>query len=430
MIHPLPHYLFTLLCLACLAAAPTTQPHLEYSLLITGGELLEGAYPDSHTLFITRTLHPLGLHCVSSMIVDDNPDDIKSALRFAAAKTKLIITTGGLGPTDNDLTRQSLTDFTGIPLKEHPDVLADMERRFKSPRDQLRANLRRQTQTPTRGTYLKNASGTAVGLVFEMPDGTVVVSLPGPPRELQPMVRDELLPYLIKRFGVRPPGASLTIRFVGLGQSQISQTLTEKVPLPPDAAQFSQFEASRVDFSFVLPNDTPQDRARLDDLKQNILKHLGDNIYATDETSLEEHVAQLLRKRNASLSLAESGTAGALSAALGTAPSASTVLMGAFAAPTDDKLRRLLHIPDEKWNPDASPLDRAKLIANSLTDSTYAIVIGQIERDPTGATNVQVVFKLPANRLETQIIPLRGTGELARASITTQLLDHLRRKLR
>jgi nicotinamide-nucleotide amidase len=211
-------------------------------IVITGDELLAGAYPDGHTFFLTRTLRPLGLQCVGSMFVDDNPADVKEALRFAAGKATLIIVTGGLGPTDNDITRAALRDFTGLTLREHPDVLAAMAQRFNTPVGELRANLRRQTQVPVQGTYLRNSNGTAVGLVFEQAD-RVIVALPGPPRELQPMVRDELIPYLSRRFGTRSPGASLTLRFVGLGQSQIDQTLKEHVPLPPDLTS-SQFEAA------------------------------------------------------------------------------------------------------------------------------------------------------------------------------------------
>ena len=406
-------------------AAPATQPHVEYSIVITGSELLEGAYPDGHTIFLTRTLHPLGLHCISSMIADDRIDAIKAALQFSSSKTKLVIVTGGLGPTDNDLTRQALTQFTGIALKENADVLAEMEKRFRTPRQQLRANLRRQTETPTRGSYLKNANGTAVGLIFEMENGTVVVALPGPPRELQPMVRDELLPYLIKRFGARKPGASLTVRFIGLGQSQISQTLNEKAPMPPDVALFSQFEGGRVDFMFVLPEDTAADRKRLEDLKQKILACLGDNIYATDDTSLEEHVAKMLAERGQTLALAEAGTGGSLAAAMNGSPHASNVLVGAYTAPTDEKLRRLLHVSDDQWSAATTRAGRAKLMAEKLGECDWGIVVGEVDRD-----GVEVAFRLPGGRLEIQRMAMRGGGELVRAGVTTQLLDQLRRKVR
>jgi len=276
-------------------------------IVVTGSELLSGAYPDGHTYFITRTLRPLGLECIGSMIVDDEQTDIKEALRYTTDNAELVIVTGGLGPTDNDITRKALSDFTGITLKEHPDVLAEMARRFRVPPDKLRANLRRQTQVPIEGAYLKNTKGTAVGLVFEQ-DERVIVALPGPPRELQAMVRNELMPYLSKRFGTRLPGSSLTLRFVGLGQSQIDQSLKDNVTLAPDIMVSSQFEGGRVDFTFMLPEDTPQDRARLQELKKEIIKHIGEYIYADDETTLEEHVLKLLKARGERLALADRET--------------------------------------------------------------------------------------------------------------------------
>ena len=186
------------------APAPASGP-TRYMIVVTGGELLSGAYADGHTYFLTRTLRPLGLQCVGSMSVDDKLPDIEEALRFAAGKAALVIVTGGLGPTDNDVTRQALSGFTGIALQEHPEVLKEMARRFRVSSEELRANLRRQTQVPVGGAYLKNSNGTAVGLVFESPRA-VIVALPGPPRELQAMVRDELVPYLSRRFGTRLPG--------------------------------------------------------------------------------------------------------------------------------------------------------------------------------------------------------------------------------
>ena len=260
---------------------------VDYTIIVTGHELLTGVYPDGHTHFLTRTLRPLGLRCVGSMSVDDQSADIKQALQFACGRSQLVIVTGGLGPTDSDITRDVLSEFTGIPLQEHPEVLQAMEQRFNTPRDKLRANLRRQTRVPTRGTYLKNSSGSAVGLVFET-DTALIVALPGPPRELQPMVRDELVPELARRFGTRTVGCSVTIRFIGIGQSQIDQTMKEHMHLLDDVLETSQFEAGRVDFTFALPNDRPEDRARLEELRKEFHQHLGDFIYADDATTTLE----------------------------------------------------------------------------------------------------------------------------------------------
>jgi len=403
-----------------------------YMIVVTGGELLAGTYQDQHTYFLIRTIHPLGLRCVGSMCVDDKQADLKNALRFATGKAALVIVTGGLGPTENDITREALSDFTGITLKEHPDVLQELARRFGVSPAQLRPNQRRQTQVPAQGTYLKNPKGTAVGLVFELAD-FVIVALPGPPAELQAMVRDELVPYLSRRFGTRPPGCPLTLRFVGLGQSQIDQTLKDHALLTPDIIVSSQFQGSRVDFTFLLPDDTPQNRARLQQLKQKIMKHLAEYVYADDETSLEEHVLKLLEVRGQTLGLAETSSAGSVSSALSKAAGADRVLAGAYIALTVEKLRRLLGVPDERWASSTSHRQKIEQLATAAADATasqWAVAVGETWPDKSGNAYVDVAFKLPDGRLESQQIRLRGTGELARLELSTQLLDQLRRRLR
>ena len=103
--------------LAAPSQAPQAPPATHYAIVVTGSELLAGAYADGHTHFLTRTLRPLGLECVGSICVDDKRPDLQAALGFAAGRAPLVIVTGGLGPTDNDITREALSAFTGIELK-------------------------------------------------------------------------------------------------------------------------------------------------------------------------------------------------------------------------------------------------------------------------------------------------------------------------
>jgi nicotinamide-nucleotide amidase len=404
------------------AAAPASQ-ETRYVIVVTGGELLAGVYPDGHTHFITRTLHPLGLHCIGSMSVDDKRADIEEALRFAAGKAPLVIVTGGLGPTDNDVTREALSEFSGIALKEHPEVLRDMAKRFNTDPNSLRSNLRRQTRVPTGGTYLKNSNGTAVGLVFEKPD-RVIVALPGPPRELQPMVRDELVPYLSRRFGTRLPGASVTLRFVGLGQSEIDQRLKEHVTLPPDVTTASQFQGGRVDFTFSLPEDTAKARTRLRELRDQIMKYLGDSIYGEGDTSLEQHVVSLLATRGERLTLVEAGSGGHLAAAISHTDGAEKVLAGAYVAPSVDVLQHMLQMPH-----DDPKVETLAVAASRAAESQWAVAVGETLRDENGAGYVQVVLKQP-DGVDNRRVQLRGTGELAQENLCTQLLDQLRRALK
>ena len=417
--------------LAAEPASPATESKpLDYVIVVTGGELLEGAYPDGHTHFVTRALRPLGCRCVGSLTVDDHREDILTAVRFATNQAPVVIVTGGLGPTPNDITRETLAELTGIPLHEDAAALAEMERRFNTSRDRLRLNLRRQTLVPTRGGYLRNAAGTAVGLIFDSP-GATIIALPGPPKELQPMVRNELVPFLRQRFGVRDFGCTLTLRFVGVGQSQIDQTIKDHLTLAPDVTVTSLFEGSRVDFTFSVPGNTPADRARLQQLGDSLREHLGDYCYAADASTLEDVVVRALQARGGSLTLVEVGSAGHLVAAVCGGTGTDRLLTGAFTAPTEEAMTKLIPLPGEHSG--ASGVEKVKAWATGAarsTQSQWAIAVGPIESLPAGSRTVWLVVGFPEGRWETKRLTLPGAGELAHANLTTQILDQLRRWLK
>jgi nicotinamide-nucleotide amidase len=404
-----------------------SQP-VRYVIVVTGGELLAGAYPDGHTVFLTRTLRPLGLECVGSITVDDRLEDIQAALRFASTRANLVLVTGGLGPTENDVTREAISEFTGIGLREDPQALADLARRFNVPVDDLRPNLRRQARIPEGGASLQNPGGTAVGLIFETAK-PIIVALPGPPREMQAMVRDQLVPYLGRSFGTASPGSSLTIRFVGIGQSSIDQALRDHGLLRPDLTVSSHFEHGRVDFSFSLPPDHPRGPEEFRAVRQGLLDHLGEYIYAEDATtSLEDRVLSLLESRNITLSLAEAGSGGALAAALSGSTGAARSLLGAYVAADLRKLHKLVASPQESWEQTSSV--QIALEVARRTGSLWTLVTGEIRKGEEEGTWLPVWLRLPDGRVENREFRLAGTGESARARLVTELLDHLRRKLK
>jgi nicotinamide-nucleotide amidase len=220
---------------------------------------------------------------------------------------------------------------------------------------------------------------------------------------------------------------------VSLGQSQIDQMLDDHVQLAPDITVSSQFEGGRVDFTFSLPGDTPGEQARLQKLKQKIMEHLGEYVYADNETSLEEHVVKLLEGRDATLALAEVGSGGSLAAALSGADSTHRVLAGAYIAPTTEKLRHLLRVSGDNWAGSKSrseKIEQLAVAAANATASQWAVAVGETWADESGTIYVDVAFKLPDGRLESRRVRLRGTGELARLRLSTQLQDQLRRRLK
>lgn len=408
------------------AARAPAEPGVDYAIVVTGHELLTGVYADAHTLFLTRTLGPLGYRCVNSISVDDEPAEIQEILRFARERAQLVIVTGGLGPTDSDVTRETLSDFTGIALRENEALLATMERRFQTPRDKLRENLRKQTRVPDRGGHLEPVAGTAAGLIFDG-DPLVIVALPGPPHELQPMVREELIPYLTRRFGTRSIGCRLTARFVGLGESQINHTLKEHVQLPPNVMQTSQFDGGRVDFTFALPDDGPDSRARLERLRADLSSQFGDSIYAFDaDTTLEHRVVELLSERQQTIAVAEVGSGGNLAGALCRGEGNATVWRGAYVAPTSDTLRDLLDIPRETWN--TRTVDQQQQLVSEavahVRRADWAVTIGEPQGD---AQLLPVTIRHPDGRWTAEQLRWPGWSPAGQSRLVTQLLDLLRK---
>jgi nicotinamide-nucleotide amidase len=416
--------------LAASASGPDETKPLDYMIVVTGAQVLEGVYPDAHTPFLTRTLRQLGLRCVGSLTVDDAPSDIQRGLIYATNHAALVIVTGGLGPTPDDVTREAISEFTGIPLHEHPEVVAEIERRFNQSRDQLRPNLRRQAQVPTRGGYLKNSHGTAAGLIYETGSCTIL-ALPGPPRELQPMVQNQMVPFLSQRFGVRVFGHSVTIRFVGIGQSLIDQTLRERVQMPPDIGVSSIFDGMRVDFTFSSPANGKEQEQRLRRIVENLRKHLGEYIYAEENSSLEDIVAKGIGERGGgAVALAEIHSGGYLAAALSGAKGANELIAAAFSAPTAQAMGRVLEMSPEEIS--KSGADLAKSIARaaaSRTDTQWVIAVGPVESDQKGNRSAWLAFRMPEDRWATLRLSVPDSWAAAQGSLTTQVMDFLRRRM-
>jgi nicotinamide-nucleotide amidase len=280
---------------------------------------------------------------------------------------------------------------------------------------------------PERGHYLKNSQGTAVGLRFDLGPKTLV-ALPGPPRELQAMVTQELVPLFQQRFGLRSLGATLTLRFVGVGQSQVSQVLQEEVGVPGDMIVTSVFEGSRVDFTFSLPENSAGESARLRVLEAAIRRHLDEYFYADDGSALEQVVLRQLATRGKQLAVAEVGSGGVLAASLNGFAEASTVLSGAFVAPTEERMAELLELPAaERPAPDDASSWAGALAeaAARHTGADWAVAIGRFEGGGAGG-KLRLALRA-GDRIQFSELGLRDLTTASRLALVTQVLDRLRR---
>ena len=182
-----------------------------------------------------------------------------------------------------------------------------------------------------------------------------------------------------------------------------------------------------------LPDDTPEARARLEQIKEKTLQHLGDYVYADDNRSLESCVLRLLSEDGGELTLAEVGSGGSLTAALlGEGDVADLLVTGAFSAPRFDELRQLLQPLPQPWDAGATTVDKTTLLAEAAaarTQSLWVIVVGEVRKGKSGHRYVDVVSKRRGGLVDHQQFSLRGSGEYARVRLTTRLLDYLRRRL-
>ncbi len=413
---------------------PSSQGQVEvekptrYALIVTGGELLRGVYADGHTHFITKTLAPLGCQCQASITVGDTRDQLFEALQFAEKQADLILVTGGLGPTDDDITRQVLSEFSGIEIKEHPEVIKSMKRRFQ--RDTLQANLLRQTMVPVEGRYLANPNGSAVGLVFEGEE-QVLVALPGPPNELQPMIINEFIPYLSEKYGIHSIGCSITMRFVGVGESTIDKVMHDHLQLPEDLMISSLFDKNRVDLTFSLPEDSPENRQALKQLEEDLLEHLGEYMYSDSEESLEKVIIQTLIERKEALVTTEVGSGGGIAAALNNVENVKRSFSGGYIAPNHYELFEMLgeNIEDTSLELPKEIIERSAQIAQRLSDSDWGIAVSEVFYEGE-SSHVYVTVSSPKEELHTKKMTLRGHGKETQDRLVTQALDFFRRMLK
>ena len=407
-----------------------SRDSLDYFIIVTGSELLQGVYADQHTQFITRTLGPLGYRCLGSMSIGDVQMDLHQALDFARRKASLILTTGGLGPTSQDITRKVLSDYTTIALEEHPGALSDLKQRYGGVRGILRPVLRGQALAPKKGTYLANPNGTAVGLVFDDAQ-RVIVALPGPPRELRPMVRDELVPYLSERFGLRKVGHSLTMRFAGIGQSRIDQVIRDHMKLPEELAVWSSFNSNRVDITFSLPGNSPQELERLRVLQGKLLQHIGEYMYSDSGSSLEGRIWHLAKQREVFLVFGEIASGGAVSSSLLARQGESNRFAGAYAAGNPQTLSRLLGGVGEAASA-PSPERVVSMLARRAAakeKGAWGLVVGPIDLDETGTASVWISTGSLRTGFASRRINVRKGRRLRRERLVTHALDLLRREL-
>jgi nicotinamide-nucleotide amidase len=316
------------------AAAPSTS-RTAVEVITIGDELLLGFTLDSNAAHLARQLASIGMHIRERTTVGDDPPEIARVVREALDRTGAVITTGGLGPTSDDLTKQSIAAIFGREMQIDEEHLAWMEarwiKRFNRP---LPATNRNQALVPRGAVKLKNNHGSAPGIWLEDERGRWVAMLPGVPREMRGMLADTLLPRLVERVPAATVVRSRTLRTVGVAESALADQI-ENMPGGPLAGVTLAYLPSiaGVDLRLTVRDMAPADADRLiDAAADRLIDCVGDSIYGEGDADLAAVVLELCRARGLTIGVAESCTGGLLGARLTAIPGSSSVVLGGVIA--------------------------------------------------------------------------------------------------
>ena len=287
------------------------------AIVTIGTELLLGQITDTNASYLARELNRIGLPVALHTTVGDNYTQIKDALSEALKRTDLVITTGGLGPTEDDLTREVIADLVGSPLTFKKELMAQIESIFKRFGYCMPENNRKQAFIPDGAIPIPNEVGTAPGFIVEKAS-KVIVTLPGVPRELKYLLSREVIPELKKRFHLNQERiSSKVLKVTGIGESKVDSQIKDliKAQINPTVGIL----ASPGDISIRITasaKNAKQAENLIVPIEQEIRSRLGIAVYGVDDDTLHGVVINLLNKRRKTLSIVETFTGGVLTARL------------------------------------------------------------------------------------------------------------------
>jgi len=289
---------------------------MKAEIISIGTELLLGTILNTNSALLSQRLAGLGIDVYHHITVGDNPSRLNEAIRRSLSRSDIVITTGGLGPTVDDITTETIATLAGKNLILNKVVIKDLRDYFKLRKLEPPPDCARQAYIPEGAKWIRNAVGTAPGLIMEY-GGKTIIALPGPPRELGPMFERDIIPYLKTRFESSWTIKSHTIKTTGLAESQVNHLVKAILKLEPPTTVGIYAKLGEVDLRIMTKakDKRSADKAIIAIEKKIRLKLRG-YIFGYDDETLEEAVAKSLIKERKTIAVAESCTGGFLSSRL------------------------------------------------------------------------------------------------------------------
>ena len=404
------------------------------AVVAVGDELLLGDIVNGNAAWLGERLAAAGAPVVHSAMVGDDVGRIVTAVRRALDDADVVLVTGGLGPTSDDLTRDAVAAVAGVPLERRPELEQQLRERFAAYRYEMPLSVLRQADVPRGARPLDNAVGTAPGLRVEL-GGQLLFALPGPPHELAAVATGGVLAEIATRSGT--VALTRTLHCAGRGESDVAETVERTVTVPPgvDLAYLAGGAVVRVRLTTVAPTQGEAD-AVLAPLVDALAGALGSTVFGRDGDTLPAVVLRRLVAAGETVAVAESLTGGLLGAALTELPGSSAAFRGGLLVYATDTKAALAGVPDDVLATDGAVSDEtARALARGARErlgATWGVGVTGVagpeaqEGKPVGTVHVavdgptgvrSVTRRLPGDRQRVRLLAVTGALDLLRRQL-------------
>jgi nicotinamide-nucleotide amidase len=409
-------------------------------IIAIGSELLTPFRQDTNSLYLTEKLNQLGVEVIFKTIVGDSREHLTQAASLAVSRAEIVIFMGGLGPTEDDLTREAVADALGLELHRDPAIVTSLEQRFAARGWKMAANNIKQADVITGATVLPNANGSAPGQWMSGKyEGRerIIILLPGPPHELKALFEEQCL----ARLRAKLPSqfiATRELKITGLGESQCDARVAPIYKLYTDVQTTILAGAGEIQLHLKTRAASLQAaQTRVDQLVEKIEEELGDCVFSDNGDSMEQIVGYYLQMRNATLAVAESCTGGLLAERITSVSGSSRYFVGGAVVYSNQLKTAFADVPAELIEKHgAVSREVAAALAEGIrrrSDATLGLGVTGVA-GPTGGTDskpVGLVFHALASDGGTEVVERTFPGDRKRIRrfASQQALDMVRRKL-
>lgn len=407
-------------------------------VIAIGTELLLGQIVDTNSAWIGQELAAVGIDSLLQTKVGDNQARIVRALRDALAQADAVICCGGLGPTQDDITREAIAELMGVTMERDADMVEHIRGMFRQRGRDMPESNQRQADKPIGARFIPNDRGTAPGLVCEI-DGKVLYAVPGVPYEMQSMVQGFIQPDLVRRSGTTAVIASRVLRTWGTSESAIAEMVAPRLDAldlpgaPPATIAFLASGMEGIKVRVTAKAATHEAVvAVLDEEERQLRAILGDRVFGIDDDNMERVIARQLTAAGLTLAVAESLTGGLVASRLVSVPGASNWFRGGVVSYASQVKFDVLGVPEGPVVSAAAAIAMAEGVRDRLRADVGLGVTGvagpdEQEGQPVGAVFVGIA--LPGRPSEAVALHLPGDRDRVRQYAAISLLDELRRRL-